>query len=98
MRKGSLTSVKVFYPKNKNKDELLKLISSKLEELKGELPLVRVLLFGSYAKGNYTAGSDIDLLIVYKVEPRDDAYALVKKTLAVPQLELHLLLRRNTRA
>lgn len=78
MRKGSLTSVKVFYPKF-NKDELLKLISSKLEELKGELPLVRVLLFGSYAKGNYTAGSDIDLLIVYKGEPR---YESMKETIS----------------
>lgn len=49
-----------------------------------------VVLFGSYAKGNYTAGSDVDLLVVCKGEKRDDAFSLVKKVLSIPRLEPHV--------
>jgi predicted nucleotidyltransferase len=49
-----------------------------------------VVLFGSYARGNYTAASDIDLLVVYSGEKRDDAYAITKKSIAVPGLEPHV--------
>lgn len=48
------------------------------------------MLFGSYATGRYTVGSDVDLLVVYRGEPRPDAYALVKRTLNIPGLEPHL--------
>jgi predicted nucleotidyltransferase len=48
------------------------------------------MLFGSYAKGTYTVGSDVDLLVVYRGESRPDAYALVKRALSVPRLEPHL--------
>ncbi|MEW5707244.1 MAG: nucleotidyltransferase domain-containing protein [Actinomycetota bacterium] len=58
--------------------------------LKTKLPLVRVILFGSYAKGNYTVGSDIDLLVVYEGPQRQDAFALTKKILDIPHLEPHL--------
>jgi predicted nucleotidyltransferase len=58
--------------------------------LQRELQLLRVVLFGSYAKGNFTVGSDVDLLIVYKGEERADAYAVVKKSLDIPHLEPHL--------
>ncbi len=54
------------------------------------LPLAKVVLFGSYAKGNYTVGSDIDLLIVYGGEKKYDDYALVKKILDLPHLEPHI--------
>ncbi|MGQ9477637.1 MAG: nucleotidyltransferase domain-containing protein [Candidatus Bipolaricaulia bacterium] len=55
------------------------------------LPLALVVLFGSYARGNYTTvASDVDLLIVYKGEPREGAFALVKEELALPRLEPHL--------
>jgi hypothetical protein len=49
-----------------------------------------VVLFGSYAKGTYTVGSDVDLLVVYRGESRPDAYALVKRALSVPRLEPHV--------
>jgi predicted nucleotidyltransferase len=52
------------------------------------LPLVRVALCGSYAKGDH--GGKIDLLIIYKGEERADAYPLVKRTLGIPRLEPHL--------
>ena len=40
--------------------ELLRFV----EELKEKLPVSRVYLFGSFARGNVHEGSDIDLLIV----------------------------------
>ena len=42
---------------------LLRLLAERLSELQQKLPLVKVVLFGSYAKGNYAAGSDVDVLI-----------------------------------
>lgn len=61
----SSTSVQVFYPRF-NKEEIIQLITKNLENLKKELPLLFVGLFGSYAKGNYTVASDVDLLVVYE--------------------------------
>ena len=49
-----------------------------------------VVLFGSYATGKYTVASDIDLLVVYSGERRDDAYAITKNTIALPGLEPHV--------
>ncbi len=89
MRKGSSGSVKVFFPKL-TRAEVIRLLSARLKELREKLPLEQVVLFGSYAKGNYTAASDIDLLVVYRGEKREDAYALVKKTLDLPRLEPHV--------
>jgi hypothetical protein len=34
--------------------------------------------------------SDVDVLIVYRGEPRQDAYAIAKRTLRIPRLEPHL--------
>jgi len=39
--------------------------------LKKELPVSLIVLFGSYAKDNYTAKSDIDLLVVYRGKVKD---------------------------
>jgi len=94
MQRRSSTSVRVFYPKL-NRKELLHLLSERMEELKRVLPLLRVVLFGSYAKGNYTAGSDVDLLVVYNGELRDDAFATVKNVLGIPRLEPHLYTREE---
>jgi len=58
--------------------------------LQGVLPLKRVVLFGSYARGQQTIASDIDLLVIYAGESREEAYALVKRTLNIPGLEPHL--------
>jgi len=81
--------VRIFYPKF-DKKEVLRILSERLKELEARLSLVLVVLFGSYAKGNYTVGSDVDLLVVYRGERRDDVYALVKKVLDIPRLEPHL--------
>jgi lipopolysaccharide/colanic/teichoic acid biosynthesis glycosyltransferase len=89
MQNRSSSSVRVFYPAL-SQAEVIRRLSEGFEELQTRLPIVWAVLFGSYAKGNYTVGSDIDLLIVYEGEARPDAYALVKQTLALPRLEPHL--------
>lgn len=89
MRKESSSSVRVFYPKF-DKEELIQKLKRKIEELRGELPLSFVVLFGSYARGNYTVASDVDLLIVYEGKERKDAFATVKKILDIPLLEPHV--------
>ena len=73
------------------KKEFMK-IQKILQELFEErgISLAKIVLFGSYATGKYTVGSDIDLLIVYKGETRPDAYAITKRSLDIPRLEPHL--------
>ncbi len=85
----SSTSVKVFYPKL-DRAYLLRILPERLKILQRKLHLLRVVLFGSYAKGNFTVGSDVDLLIVYKGRRREDAYAIAKRALNILQLEPHL--------
>ncbi len=85
----SSTSVRVFFPPFKL-DELLKLLRSRMPALEAKLPLRKVVLFGSYAKGRQTVASDIDLLVVYAGEHREDAYKIVKRTPNLPRLEPHV--------
>jgi predicted nucleotidyltransferase len=89
MRKTSTSSVRIFYPRF-DTAWLVRALRARIERLGALLPLRRVVLFGSYATGRYTVGSDVDLLVVYQGEPRPDAYALVKRTLNIPGLEPHL--------
>lgn len=89
MLKRSSSSVRVFYPKI-DRTKLLQILSKQLKELGAKLPLVRVVLVGSYAKGNYTVRSDVDLLIIYQGDPQPSAYATVKSTLNISRLEPHL--------
>jgi len=89
MPERSSISVRVFYPKF-DRAHLLRILPERLKILQRELHLLRVVLFGSYAKGNFTVGSDIDLLIVYKGEERADAYEVTRRTLDIPHLEPHV--------
>jgi predicted nucleotidyltransferase len=89
MQKESSTSVRIFYPKF-DRAELIQRLQQKLGDLSKELPLLLVILFGSYAQGNYTVASDVDLLIVYEGKGRKDAFAVAKKTLDIPLLEPHV--------
>lgn len=89
MQSRSSSSVKVFYPKL-GQAEVISRLRVGVRELRKQLPLISVVLFGSYAQGNYTVGSDIDILVVYTGPQRPDAYALVKRTLGLPKLEPHL--------
>jgi len=89
MQRESSSSVKIFYPPF-SREELIALLRQRVSVLQEKLPLRRVVLFGSYAKGRQTIASDIDLLVVYAGEPREDAYTLVKRTLDVRSLEPHV--------
>lgn len=89
MPKTSSGSVRIFYPAF-DRGELLRTLQERLGRLESELPLVRVILFGSWARGTHTVGSDVDLLVVYRGAPRADAYALAKRALDIPRLEPHL--------
>jgi len=60
-----------------------------LSTLRENLALRFVAPFGSYATERHTVASDIDVLIVYGGEHREDAYVLCKKVLSVPHLEAH---------
>jgi len=88
MQRKYSSSVQVFYPRY-NRDTLIEILKEKIKALKKELPISLVVLFGSYAKDNYTVKSDIDLLVVYRGEAKD-AYALVKKSIDTYGVEPHV--------
>lgn len=97
MLRRSSGSVRVFYPKLR-RAEVIAALRARIPALASRLPLSKVVLFGSYAKGNYTVGSDIDLLVVYTGEKRPDAYALVKRLLDLPRLEPHIYTQEEYQA
>ena len=94
MPRTSSSTVKVFYPKY-NREDIIEMLQEALPRLQEKLSLKSVALFGSYATGNFTVASDIDLLVVYNGIERDDAYALCKKTFGIPHLEPHVYSERE---
>ncbi len=97
MPRESPGSVRVFYPRF-NKEEIIQAIRGRLSDLSDRLPLTLIILFGSYAKGNYTVASDVDLLVVYEGRKREEAFATVKRTLDIPRLEPHVYSRTEYEA
>ncbi len=97
MRKRSSSSVKIFYPRYE-KGELVKLLKERIEILKNLLPLERVVLFGSYAKGNYDAFSNVDLLVIYSDPKIDEDFQIVKRMLKIRGLEPHVYTRSEYEA
>jgi len=89
MLKRSSGSAKIFYPEY-NREKVLEIIRNSLPQLLKKLPVRLVVLFGSYAKGNFTAFSDVDLLVVYEDPFREDAYKIVKRTIKLKGLEPHV--------
>lgn len=89
MQRKYFSSVRIFYPKF-SREELIQKLRRGIKTLEKELPISKVVMFGSYARGNYTAFSDIDLLVVYKGTERPDAFSVVKKSFEVPMLEPHV--------
>ncbi|HHW01365.1 MAG TPA: nucleotidyltransferase domain-containing protein [Thermoanaerobacterales bacterium] len=89
MHEKSSNSVQIFYPEFSKKD-ILNILLKNIHRLNEVLPLAKVILFGSYAKGRYSIESDVDLLIVYKGDRRSDVYSTVKKILRIPRLEPHI--------
>ena len=66
MQKKSSNFVKIRYPKNR--EEVIKLVNKWIESLVSKFSIHSVILFGSYAKGSHTYGSDTDILLIYKKE------------------------------
>jgi predicted nucleotidyltransferase len=89
MRRKLSSSVRVFFPKY-TREEIIHRIRESLATLQKKVLLKRVVLFGSYAKGNHTVASDIDLLVVYKGSGKEDVYGLCKKIFVLPGLEPHV--------
>jgi len=69
---------------------LIRRLEEGIVRLEKLLPLRRVVLFGSWARDRHTVASDVDLLVIYRGEPRTDAYAVTKQALDIPRLEPHL--------
>jgi len=89
MQKESSSSVRIFYPES-SREEIVVTLREMTKALDRKLPLKLAMLFGSYAAGNYTVRSDVDVLIVYRGEEHKEAYTLTKKTLDIPRLEPHV--------
>lgn len=89
MPRGSSSSVRVFYPRY-SREGLIALLKARLPILAAQIPLKRVTLFGSWARGRATAFSDIDLLVIYADPSREEAYQLVRRSLGVRGLEPHV--------
>ena len=85
----SSSSVRIFYPRF-TREELILALRRGLVALREKLPLKRAVLFGSWAQGKQTVASDVDLLVVYADPSREDAFALVKRTLNIRGLEPHV--------
>lgn len=90
MPSESFAFVRIFSPRY-SREDVLALLRERLPRLHERLPLRRAVLFGSYARGDFTAFSDIDVLVVYADPPRPQAFALVKKTLGILGLQPHVL-------
>jgi uncharacterized protein len=89
MRQRSSNIVKISYPKF-SRDELVSLLNQRSKKLSKILPLVCVVLFGSYAKKRQTAASDIDVLVVYEDPKKENDYSIVWDALNIPMLEPHV--------
>jgi len=81
-----MSRVRVTYPSLSRSQVVEKLRQAHIR-LKAKLPVSKMILYGSYAKGCYTAGSDIDIIVVYEGAPRGDAYKLVVEEIGLPRVE-----------
>ena len=69
--------------------EIKKIISEVVEKLMSEYEPLKIILFGSYAYGDPTKDSDIDLLILKNTKKRRaDRFVEVKKIIYNPDLKI----------
>ena len=94
MQRQSSPSVRISYPRF-SREGLIRMLRERLPLLAERLPLVRVVLFGSWAAGRHTAASHIDHLVVYQGDTREDAFGVVKTSLAIPGVEPHVYTQRE---
>lgn len=84
-----MAQVRVTYP-SLSKAEVVQRLRRATASLERKLPISRIILFGSYATGRHTAGSDIDILVVYKGRERKDAYKIIMSEVELPRIELRI--------
>ena len=93
-RTETTARVKVTYPALGRVDVVERLRKARAT-LEKKLPISRMILFGSYAQDRYTAGSDIDVVVVYMGRERDDAYKTVVDEIGLPRLEARVYTERE---
>jgi predicted nucleotidyltransferase len=81
-----MSQVRVTFP-ILTKDKVIRALKEARPDLEKKLHVSRIVLYGSYAQGRYTAGSDIDVIVVYRGAERGDAYKLVVEEIDLPRLE-----------
>lgn len=92
MHGPSWNSARVTFPAL-SRDQVIQRIKAAIPVLARQLPLRRVVLFGSYALGRHTAYSDIDLLVVYDDPALPDAFQRVRRAVDLRGLEPHVYTR-----
>ena len=80
MRRGSSDTVRIEYAVPKRRVE--QALARYLKRVGSRVGLRQAILFGSYARDNYSSDSDIDLAIIADRLPQDHAerYVLLKET------------------
>jgi len=69
--------------------EIKQILSEIVKKLKNDYKPIKIILFGSYAYGNPTQNSDIDLLILKDTDKkRADRFVWVKRIIYNPDLEI----------
>lgn len=92
MQRKSSSSVKIYYPKH-DRGKVVEELRKAIKTLAGELGIEKVVLFGSYARNQYTVASDIDILVVFDetVCDEDSVYRTIRKKVRLSRLEPHLI-------
>ncbi|MEM2442970.1 MAG: nucleotidyltransferase domain-containing protein [Candidatus Bathyarchaeia archaeon] len=92
-------SVRVFFPKF-SREDVIREVGRCAYALREELGLERVIIFGSYARGDYTAASDIDILVIFDDErsSEDKVYKSLMRNIRLPRVELHIVPKRELEA
>jgi hypothetical protein len=81
-----MSQVRVTYPAL-TREQVIERLKQAQINLEKKLHVSRIILYGSYAEGRYTAGSDIDVVVVYEGKERHDAYKIVMEEVGLPRLE-----------
>lgn len=81
-----MSQVKVTYPAL-TRDKVIERLKQGQVNLERRLRISKMILYGSYAVGRHTAGSDIDVVVVYEGKERPDAYKVVMEAVGLPRLE-----------
>ncbi|MBI4649304.1 MAG: nucleotidyltransferase domain-containing protein [Bacteroidia bacterium] len=80
-----ITKLKNINKMQNNKEKIQIILSEIIEKLKSEYKPLKIILFGSYAYGNPTEDSDIDLLILKNTNKRRvDRFVQVKRIIYNP--------------